>query len=100
MSIHGEQAWQSYHRDLYPEFPQGRRHWCGTWKTSEMCMGLFGERQAARQEWFRNRRGQDFSHPTAVVTYHASPVRSSTVKVCLQCLWVSRDLNVEHDQFP
>lgn len=96
MSIHGEQAWQTYHRVLYPEYAQGQRHWYGKWKTSEMCMGLFGERQAARMEWFRNRQGRDFAHPTAIVTYHASPVRSMTVKVCLQCLWVSLNLGAKH----
>jgi hypothetical protein len=30
------------------------------------------------------------------VTYHASSVRSLTVKVCLTCLWISRNLDEEH----
>ena len=51
------------------------------------CMGLFGERQQARHEWIATgpRRGREESHATAVVTYHASPVSSLTVKVCLTC---------------
>ena len=62
-----------------------------------MCIGLFHERQAARQEWFRNRQGQDFVHPTASSPTTRPLVRSMTAKVCLQCLWVSTDLNAEHD---
>ncbi len=60
-------------------------------------MGLFNKRQSARQEWFRNRQGRAFVHPTTVVTYHATPARSLTAKVCLQCLWVSRDLEANHE---
>ena len=61
-------------------------------------MGLFGERQQARHEWIATgpRRGREESHATAVVTHHASPVRSLTVKVCLSCLWISRNLDEEH----
>jgi hypothetical protein len=44
------------------------------------------------------RRGREEPHATAIVTYHASPVRSLTVKVCLVCLWVSRNLNAEHPE--
>ncbi len=90
-----ERPWRAYWHVLFPGYETG--HWYARWKTSEMCIGLFHERQAARQEWFRNRQGQDFVHPTAVVTYDASPVRSMTAKVCLQCLWVSTDPNAEHD---
>ena len=85
---------------LYPEYadPKSTAHWYGKWKTSEMCMGLFGERQQARHEWIATgpRRGREESHVTAVVTHHASPVRSLTVKVCLSCLWVSENLDEEH----
>jgi hypothetical protein len=42
------------------------------------------------------RRGRHEAHATAVVTYHASPVRSQTVKVCLGCLWISAELDAEH----
>ena len=61
-------------------------------------MCLFDERQQARHEWIANgpRRGREETHVTAVITYHASPVRSLTVKVCLSCLWVSRNLDEEH----
>jgi hypothetical protein len=78
--------------------PKSKSHWYGKWKTREMCMGLFGERQRARHEWIANgpRRGREEAHATAVVTYHASPVRSRTVKVCLVCLWISPDLDAEH----
>jgi hypothetical protein len=64
----------------------------------EVCMGLFGARQRARHEWIASgpRRGREEAHATAVVTYHASPVRSQTVKVCLVCLWISADLDAEH----
>jgi hypothetical protein len=61
-------------------------------------MGLFGARQRARHEWIASgpRRRREESHATSVVTYHASPVRSQTVKVCLSCLWVSADPAAEH----
>ena len=91
-----EPPWRAYWHVLFPDVETA--HWYAQWKTSEMCIGLFRERQVARQKWFRNRQGRDFVHPTAVVTYHASPVRSMTVKVCLQCLWVSADLDALHDQ--
>ncbi len=95
-----EQPYRHYWRVLYPEYaqPESTAHWYGKWKTAETCMGLFGERQQARHEWIATdlRRGREESHATAVVTYHASPVRSLTVKVCLSCLWVSRDLDEEH----
>jgi hypothetical protein len=64
-----------------------------------MCMGLFDARQRARHEWIATgpRRGrEEEAHTTAVVTYHASPARSQTVKVCLSCLWISADLDAEH----
>ena len=98
MSIDGEQAWQTYHRVLYPEYARGQRHWYGKWKTSEMCMGLFGT-AGCPSGVVPESAGTRLCHPTAVVTYHASPVRSMTVKVCLQCLWVSGDLSAEHDEF-
>ena len=89
-----------YWRVLYPEHAGAgsTAHWYGKWKTAEMCMGLFGERQQARHEWIASgpRRGREEAHATAVVTYHASPVRSLTVKVCLSCLWISRNLDEEH----
>lgn len=102
MSTHKayEQPYEHYWRVLYPAYanPESMAHWYGRWKTAGMCMGLFDERQQARHEWIASgpRRGREESHETAVVTYHASPVRSLTVKVCLSCLWVSRDLNEEH----
>jgi hypothetical protein len=67
-------------------------------KTSEVCMGLFDERQRVRHEWIASgrRRGRQEAHATAVVTYHASPVRSATVRVCCVCLWISADLDAEH----
>jgi hypothetical protein len=95
-----EPQYRRYWRVLYPEHaePNSTAHWYSKWKTSEMCMGLFSERQQARHRWIGNgpRRGREEAHPTAVVTYHASPVRSLTVKVCLTCLWISRDLEEEH----
>lgn len=95
-----EQPYRHYWRVLYPQFtnPGSTAHWLGKWKTAEMCMGLFGERQQARHEWIATgpRRGREESHVTEVVTHRASPVRSLTAKVCLGCLWVSRDLDEEH----
>jgi hypothetical protein len=96
----GDEPYRHYWRILYPEYadPRSKAHWYGKWKTSEMCMGLFGARQRARHEWIARgpRRGREEAHATAVVTHHASPVRSQTVKVCLGCLWVSADLDAEH----
>jgi hypothetical protein len=48
-----EQPYRHYWRVLYPEYaePKSTAHWYGKWKTGEMCMGLFGERQQARHEW-------------------------------------------------
>lgn len=95
-----EQPHRHYWRVLYPEWanPDSTRHWLGKWKTAEMCMGLFEERQRARHEWIAAgpRRGRSESHATAIVTYHASPVRWRTVRVCLTCLWISGDLDAEH----
>ena len=83
-----EQPYRHYWRVLYPECaePKSTAHWYGKWKTAGMCMGLFGERQQARHEWIATgpRRGREEAHATAVVTYHASPVWSLTVKVCLE----------------
>ena len=97
-----EPQYRHYWRVLYPEYaePQSTAYWYGKWKTAEMCIGLFDERQQARHKWIANgpRRGREESHATAVVTYHASPVRSLTVKVCLSCLWVSRNLDEEHPE--
>jgi hypothetical protein len=95
-----EEPYRRYWRVLYPEFadPESTAHWYGKWKTALTCMGLFGERQAARHEWIATgpRRGREESHVIAVVTHHASPVSSSTVRVCLSCLWISRNLDEEH----
>jgi hypothetical protein len=95
-----ERPYREYWRVLYPEFsdPESTAFWYGKWKSAEMCMGLFGERQQARHKWIARgpRRGREESHETAIVTYHASPVRSSTVKVCLSCLWISRNLDERH----
>lgn len=95
-----EQPHRHYWRVLYPEYsdPRFSAHWLGKWKTAEMCMGLFGERQKARHRWIANgpRRGRKDTHVTATVTYQASPVRSLTAKVCLSCLWVSRNLDQDH----
>jgi len=62
-------------------------------------MNLFAERQRLRDEWFANhswRKGDP--RVTAIATAHASLVRSITAKVCLHCLWVSRDLHAEHPE--
>jgi hypothetical protein len=95
-----EEPWRQYRRVLYPEYagPNSTAHWYPKWKTGEMCIGLFDERQRARHEWIASgpRRGREEAHATAVVTYHASPVRSLTVKVCLSCLWISRNLDEKH----
>jgi hypothetical protein len=100
VSTYDDRPDRHYWRVLYPEYasPDSTAHWYGKWKTAEMCMGLFGERQQARHEWIATgpRRGREEAHATAVVTYHASPVRSRTVKVCLTCLWISPDLDAEH----
>jgi hypothetical protein len=97
-----DRPWRHYWRVLYPEFadPESTAHWYGKWKTEGMCMGLFDERQQARHEWIATgpRRGREEGHATAVITYHASPVRSRTVKVCLGCLWISSDLDAEHPE--
>jgi hypothetical protein len=65
-----------------------------------MCMGLFAERQQARHRWIADgpRRGREESHATAVVIFHASPVRSLTAKACLGCVWISRNLDEEHPE--
>ncbi len=78
--------------------PRRGRTWYGRWKTAEMCMGLFDERQQARHQWIADGpcRGREEAHATAVVTHHASPVRSLTAKVCLSCVWISRNLNQGH----
>ena len=92
--------YRHYWRILYPTYadPESTAHWYGKWKTAEACMGLWGERQQLRHEWIAKgpRRGRIEAHATAVATYHASPVRSLTAKVCLGCLWVSCDLDAEH----
>lgn len=99
-SRYDEEPYRHYWRVLYPEYadPESQTHWYAKWKTSEVCMGLFGARQHARHEWIASgpRRGRLEAHATAVVTYHASAVRSRTVKVCLSCLWISADLDAEH----
>ena len=96
----GDEPYRYYWRVLYPEYgdPKSKAHWYAKWKTSEMAMGLFGARQRARHAWIASgpRHGREEAHSTAVVTYHASPVRSRTVKVCLGCLWISADLKAEH----
>jgi hypothetical protein len=96
----GDEPYRLYWRVLYPGYadPNSGAFWLAKLKTAEMCMGLFGERQRARHEWIASgpRRGREEAHATAVVTYHASPVRSRTVKVCLSCLWISADLDAEH----
>jgi hypothetical protein len=95
-----EQPYRQYWRVLYPDYAarESTVHWLAKWKTAEMAMGIFGERQHARHLWIASgpRRGREEAHATAVVTYHASPVRSLTMKVCLTCLWVSRNLDEEH----
>jgi len=97
-----EEPYRHYWRVLYPEFakPGSTMHSYGKWKSFEMCIKLFGERQQARHEWIASgpRRGRQDAHATAIVTYHASSVRSKTVKVCLSCPWISRDLNEEHPE--
>ena len=48
-----EQPYWQYRRVLYPEYadPKSTAHWYGKWKTAEMCMGLFDQRQQARHDW-------------------------------------------------
>jgi hypothetical protein len=95
----GDEPYRHYWRVLYPEYADpAQAYWLAKFKTLLMCMGLFGERQQARHEWIATgpRRGREESHVTAVVTHHASPVRSLTVKVCLSCLWISMNLDEEH----
>jgi hypothetical protein len=96
----GDEPYRYYWRVLYPEYAarESQVHWYAKWKTSEMAMGLFGERQRARHEWIVTgpRRGREESHVTAVVIHHASPVRSQTVKVCFSCLWISTDVDAGH----
>ncbi len=96
----GDKPYRHYWRALYPEYadPESRAHWYAKWKTSEMCMGLFGARQRARYEWIASgpRSGREESHATAVVIHRPSPVRSQTVKLCLVCLFISADLGAEH----
>src|SRR5947209_15165373 len=102
MSTHEvqEEPHRHYWRLLYPEFadPSSGAYWYGRFKTLLTCIGLFGERQQARHQWIATgpRRGREESHVTAVVIYHASPESSLTVKVCLSCLWVSRNLDEQH----
>jgi hypothetical protein len=95
-----DEPYRHYWRVLYPKYadPYAGAFWLAKLKTAEMSMGLFGERQRARHDWIASgpRRGREEAHATAVVTYHASPVRSQTVKVCLSCLWISADLDTEH----
>ena len=45
-----EPQYRDYWRMLYPEYaePKSTAHWYGKWKTAEMCIGLFDERQQAR----------------------------------------------------
>src|ERR1700742_935251 len=91
--MEGDEPYRYYWRVLYPQYTEREPqvHWYAKWKTSEMAMGLFGARQQARHEWIASgpRRGRNEAHATAVVTHHASPVRSRTVKVYLSCLWIS-----------
>jgi hypothetical protein len=98
--MYEEEPWRSYWSVLFPEFaaPGSTMHWYGKWKTAQTCMGIFGERQQARHEWISSgpRRGRTESHTTAIVTYHASPLSSQTLRVCVSCLWISRNLNEEH----
>jgi hypothetical protein len=102
MSTHKayEQPYENYWHILYPRYadPDSGAYWYGRWKTAGMCMGLFDERQQARHEWIATgpRKGREESHATAIVTHHASPVRSLTAKVCVTCLWISRNLDEEH----
>ena len=96
----GDEPYSYYWKVLYPRYadPDSGAHWLPRMKTSEMCMGLFGERQRARQKWIASGpgRSREEAHATAVVTHNASPVRSRTVKVCLNCWWISADLDAEH----
>lgn len=60
--------------------------------------GALRRKAAGSTPWIATgpRRGREEAHATAVVTYHASPARSLTVKACLTCLWISRNLDEEH----
>lgn len=95
-----EEPHRLYWRALYPECAKSDAtvHWYSRWKTREMAIGLYGERQQARHRWIATgpRRGREESHVTEVVTFHASPVRLLSARVCLTCLWISRDLDEEH----
>ena len=104
MSIYDsyEQEYRHYWRVLYPKEadPDSGAFWLARYKTLGMCSGLFAQRQQARHKWIATwpPLGRKEAHVTAVVTYHASPVRSRTVKVCLSCLWISGDLDAEHGE--
>jgi hypothetical protein len=79
----GDEPYRHYWRVLYPKYADpAQAHWLAKFKTLLMSMGLFGERQQARHEWIATgpRRGREESHVTAVVTHHASPVRSLTLE--------------------
>jgi len=75
------------------------RHWYGKWKTREECTGLWEKRESLRA-WYEstNFGWPKDAHANALATYRSSPVRSLTAKVCLGCLWVSRDLDAQHPQ--
>jgi hypothetical protein len=94
----GDEPYRQYLRALYPDHaaPDTQMHWYSKWKTYEMCIGLFGQRQRARHALTGNDEWREGGHPTAVVTFHASPVRSLTAQVCLRCLWISTDLDETH----
>ena len=82
--MYHEPFYRHYWRGLYPQYgdPKSTAHWYAKWKTAEMCMGLFGERQRLRHEWIASgpRRGHVVAHQTAIITHHASPVRSQRPK--------------------
>ena len=93
----GDEPYRHYWRVLYPRFADpSTAHWLGKWKTLEMCMGLFAARQRARHALIRKGEWLKDAHSTAVVTFHASPVRAQTAKVCLSCLWITGDVDAEH----
>lgn len=95
-----EEPAKRYWRLLYPEQADenSTSHWYGRWRTYEQSIGLWDKRERLRQ-WYED-SGQTLSDPhvTTVTTFHATPLRSLTAKVCLGCMWASRDLNAEHSQ--
>jgi hypothetical protein len=87
---------QSYWRQLYPSYAAGDSvaFWLGKQKTLENCIALWEERERVRLAGEVPLTSAE--HTTAVITARASPVRSVTARVCMNCTWVSRELDAAH----